>query len=230
MTSNRVKAAARQLQVAENLPYAEALRRVTTPRPTRPPMPPNHRHLGGLWLEDADGSRREICYRCATPAERDRVADIDQAALDYRVIRRSQGGSDWGWHQLDWPYGPNIDIDSREALVEWAAPLGMRSTTSSRRCLHWLRGNPCPWSHGHCTWQIPGADHVTSWNRGPGRSPAVLVSQPYHLDSDDVAGLLEIDESPEFTVEIDEAGGWYLHGSIFVTIWNAERHPSVSLR
>lgn len=155
---------------------------------------------------------------------------MDQAALDYGIIQRSEGGSDWAWHRLAWPYGPNIDIDSREALVEWAAPLGMRSTTSSRRCLHWLRGNPCPWSHGHCTWQIPGADHVTAWNRGPGRSPAVLVSQPYHLDTNDIAALGEIDKSPEFIVEIDEAGGWYLHGTTFVTIWNAARHPSVSLR
>lgn len=136
-------------------------------------------------------------------------------------------GSDLAWHSLGWPYGPNIDLDSREALVEWAAPLGLRQSSTYNKCLHWLRGKQCPRDAGYgaCGVRVPGEDHASAWNRGPGRSPAVVVSQPYHLDRADRAALDRLAMEPDLVVEVDDDGGWYGMGTIWVAIWNAGRHP-----
>jgi hypothetical protein len=227
MTSNRLKATARELQAREQIPYAEALRRARTT--TLASMPSavtaataQHECMRGkLWLTDARG-HHTVCHRCATAEHRDRIDAVDAAAREMKLLPRvsGMGGS---WHGLEWPYGPNIDVDTREALVAWAGPHGLRLSGTHSRCLHWLQGKRCPRSWGEsCAAGVPGADHVTAWNRGAGRNPAVLVSQPYGLDEQARRQLADIDSQPGLRVEIDEAGGWYGAGTTFVAIWRTE--------
>jgi hypothetical protein len=239
-TSHRVKAAARRLQAAEGIPYAEARRRVldgpTNTLPAEPPPSPPapqpdpvrpHRHLGSLYMGGLNEDRVEFCYRCSPPELRDRVAAVDQAARQMRIVAPNPNAM-YGWEDMAWPYGPNIDLDSREALVAWAGPLGLRESSTSRKCLHWLRGRHCPRnsSYGACGGTVPGADHVSTWNHGPGANPAVLVSQPYHLADEDRAELAELAKNPDLVVEIDEDGGWYGARTIWVAIWRADQHPT----
>jgi len=225
MTSNRAKAAARLLQAEQNLPYAEALRRVTnTPASARRRQLVEHKCVGGLWLTDHDG-RRKVCALCATEAEKARVAAVDQAARDLTVLGQATSVMS-AWWGSGWPYGPNIDLDSREALVAWAGPLGLRASSTSRSCLHWIQRKQCPRTRDYsCAAVMPGNDHVTAWNQGAGRNPAVLVSQPYGLDDESHELLAQINTSPDLTVEINEQGGWYGHGTVFVAIWRADRRP-----
>jgi hypothetical protein len=231
VTSNRVKAAARSLQTTDGIPYAEARRRVldhTPPlNPTpRAPAPPAHRCFDWLVL-GSEGARNHFCRRCASPELQDRVAVVDRAARDIRIVPRADGPSSDPWHGLGWPYGPNIDLESREALVEWAGPIGLRASSTRRKCVHWLLGKPCPRSsYGVCDWTVPGADHVSVWNRGAGRSPAVIVSQPYGLTDEDRTALGALDRDPDLVVEVDDEGGWYGFNTTFVGIWRADRHPA----
>lgn len=235
MTSNRVKTAARSLQAAEGIPYAEARRRVLAGSPPSAPPPPTrrldmgreHRHLGSLHMGGNAEDRVEFCYRCSPPELRDRVAAVDEAARQMRIVAREPEAM-YGWHDLGWPYGPNIDLDSREALVEWAGPIGLRQSKTHNKCLHWLRGKHCPRNTGYgaCGATVPGADHVSVWNRGPGRNPAVIVSQPYHLYDEDLAELGELAKDPDLVVEIDEDGGWYGMGSLWVAVWRADQYPA----
>lgn len=230
MTSNRLKAAARELQAQQQIPYAEALRRARATI-TAPPAsvastaPAEHEcMLGKLWLTDEHG-HHTVCHRCATAEHRARIDTVDHAAREKKLVPRVSGMTG-AWHGLQWPYGPNIDVDSREALVAWAGPLGLRLSSTHTRCLHWLQRKHCPrmWG-GRCSTEVPGADHVTAWNRGAGRNPAVLVSQPYHLDDEARRQLADIDNSPGLRVEIVEGGGWYGAGTIFVTIWRTDDTP-----
>ena len=73
---------------------------------------------------------------------------------------------------------------------------------------------------------MPGADHLSVWNRGPGRSPAVIVSQPYHLYDENLAELAELAKEPDLVVEVDEDGGWYGARTIWVAIWRTDQHST----
>lgn len=223
MTSNRVKAAARRLQAEHSLPYAEALRRILATSPGVAAPPPAHACRHGLNIADGD-RRRKICPRCATDEQFDRVRAVHEAALQARILKPVSDafGPWWG---LDWPYGPNIDLDSREALVAWALPLDLRQSSAFVKCLHWLLGKRCPRPYtGDCSGMLPGADHTTIWNQGPGRNPVVIVTQPYGLRDEDRLVLAEIDARPEFQVEIDDNGGWYQTNTTWVAVWSADRH------
>lgn len=62
-------------------------------------------------------------------------------------------------------------------------------------------------------------------DRGAGRNPAVIVSQPYHLDDEDLAALAN---DPDLVVEVDDDGGWYGARTIWVAIWRADQRPTAS--
>ncbi|ALG29531.1 hypothetical protein AOZ07_11440 [Glutamicibacter halophytocola] len=102
---------------------------------------------------------------------------------------------------------------------------------STDRCLHRLIGQRC--SDPHCyTTKIHGfsdlrvggielstawIDHTTARKRDG--QLAALVAQPYGLGDDDRAALLRLGAKPGLGVEIDDAGGWYGHGTIWIAIW-----------
>jgi hypothetical protein len=225
MTSNRAKAAARRLQAEENIPYAEALRRITGTRASARSTPlVEHKCDRGLWLTDGH-DRRKVCPRCATDSQKARVVAVQKAAHDLKIVRGATMSQ--AWRGAGWPYGPNIDLDAREALFAWAEPRGLRASSTSRSCLHWLQQIPCPRdSAGMCAEPLPGADHVSAWNQGAGKNPAVLVSQPYKLDAGSRARLAEINRSSGLRVEIENTGGWYGYDTVFVAIWRTDPRPT----
>jgi hypothetical protein len=122
-----------------------------------------------------------------------------------------------------WPYGPNIDRESRVALLNWAEAYGLRLSPRGR-CLHWLTKGRCgvtlcPNSTRDDGW----ADHVTGWLRGG--TPAVLISQPYGLASRGIASLHELAQRhPEVAVRIDGTG-WYGFRTVFVQLWRQPMTP-----
>lgn len=116
-----------------------------------------------------------------------------------------------------WPYGPNVDHHARRELVTWATYHRLRYT-QQRPCLHWLRTGRCPKHPQPCLGVGGWRDHITGWTRN--KQPAVLVAQAYHLIGDDLAELVQIDQSG-LAVRIDGTG-WYGNGTIFITIWRAE--------
>jgi hypothetical protein len=151
-----------------------------------------------------DDTRR--CHRHATEEQRAFAAELDARAPAVGI--QPGGASGPGW-----PYGPNIDVEARQGLLEWAEPLGLRLSKAGH-CVRWIRGQRCRPCGPRKHW----LDHVTAWNHD--RKPAVLLAQPYGLGSDDVAEL-EALEDDGFVVVIGD--GWYGHGTTSVAVWRAEQ-------
>lgn len=150
-----------------------------------------------------DGGKR--CQRHVTKADRELVAELDRRA---KPILAGQ----------DWPYGPNIDVRSRQRLVDWAEPIGLKRAKTSCQELHWLRKGRC--GVVACTRMGRWMDHVTRWSLD-GR-PAVLVAQPYGLMNDDVAALGQVAGFDDLIVHIGHRGGWYGYGTTFIELWRAD--------
>lgn len=164
---------------------------------------------GGLVYPD--GGRR--CWRHTTDADRTLVAALDARAPGVGVERTEPGMR----NAYAWPYGPNVYVAMRVAMLDWAETHDLRETTRAHPCLHWVRTGRC--SRWRCYDSHPGwMDHVTRWTRN-GR-PAVLVGQPYHVSVDGYAALALVDADPAFTVEIRN-DGWYGSG-VFIAVWNAQ--------
>lgn len=119
-----------------------------------------------------------------------------------------------------WPYGPNVDIPARRALLAWAEAHDLRLSQRGD-CLVWLRKGRCG---GSCTghrreyWQ----DHVTGWIRNG--KPAVLVAQPYGLFDSSIVHLGELAADPALYVRIDGTG-WYGHHTTMIEVWRADARP-----
>lgn len=120
-----------------------------------------------------------------------------------------------GWRRIHWwPYGPNVWLESREALLTWAEATGARPSRG-QPCGHWLRSGRC--GVAVCRERFRErrwADHVTTWLMPEGRR--LVVSQPY-LEADDVSEMLPKDE---FRCVVDDRGGWYGAGTVWVEVWS----------
>lgn len=122
-----------------------------------------------------------------------------------------------------WPYGPNIDADSRRALLDWTDATGYKLATPRARCLHWLVGQARRCSALQDT-RHDGAllndllrvlDHPTFWTRDG--KPALILAQPYTYPP---AGWAEVvTEKWPVSVEVTESGPWYGAGThgVFIT-------------
>ena len=170
-------------------------------------------------LRFPDGGRR--CYEHATEDDFALLIDLDDMALAIGLTKsRPWPGTYWNT-RADWPYGPNIDVAARARLLKWAhehhVQLAPRRVVG---CLDWLLGRRCSkrcLREGRSGW----LDQVTAWTRDD--EPAVLVAQPYHLDSDDYAQLQAISELDGVRVELKADGSWYGHRTWFVGVWKEER-------
>lgn len=117
-----------------------------------------------------------------------------------------------------WPYGPNIDAQSRLECLCWAEAYKLKLSHVTP-CLHWL-------TKGRCGVAVCGqnqakagfewVDHVTGWTRGG--KPAVLVAHPYGLFAQDIAALSELTQAHGLWLFINGTG-WYGHGTTFVQLW-----------
>lgn len=202
---------------------------------TRPPGPgaptdlavgydcthPDCRRVTNL-LTVADGSR--YCPRHLSDDDRALRSDLAR-----RAARVNVGGSPHGTTGGAWPYGPNISLPSRAALLDWAEPLGLRYSPRAR-CLHWIARGRC--AVQECCagrWHHRWMDHASGWTRD-GR-PAVLAAQPYGVTSDDLARVaadLSLDvrvghrpldvATPAMTNADPQRTGWYGHGTTFIEI------------
>ncbi|GGM27890.1 hypothetical protein GCM10011608_10900 [Micromonospora sonchi] len=145
------------------------------------------------------------CRQHATPEQRALAAETEDRAAALGVLA-GQG----------WPYGPNIDVESRLRLLDWADANGLRLANTRCQGLHWL-------TRGRCAVRICNRlghwmDHVTRWNWG-GR-PALILAQPYHLTGDCEAQLGQL-AADGLRVSVGD-DGWYGWGTVAVEVWDAD--------
>lgn len=124
----------------------------------------------------------------------------------------------------NWPYGPNIDIQSRERLLSWAIVNCLKEARPNARCLHWLVGKVRHCSARRDSFDHPGVvnrwgdrelDHPTYWTRNG--KPALILAQPYQMPGAEWAQMIE--SNWPVKVELADRGPWYGFGTygVFIT-------------
>lgn len=169
------------------------------------------------------GNESRVCPRHYTPEQAALTLELDRNGASIG-LRRDDGGA------VLWPYGPNIDVASREAMVDWARAHGLKYAAGHHvlNCVCWPTSNrrsrcdcgmrQTQFDRLDSTW-----DHFTRWrSRKGGR--AVLVAQPYQITDEGRAVLDEWNAREDTVVEICEES-WYGHGTKFIGIWNAAFAP-----
>lgn len=153
-----------------------------------------------------------ICGRHATPEHRQLVDELDQRAVGLGIPKTKDPS--WGSARA-WPYGPNLNVEMRIRMLNWAEPLQLQLTPQSKRCMCWIKtGKRCakPYSCRVGTW----FDHVTGWTRN--KQPALLLAQPYGVA---IFDLTPVASEPALYVRT-EGTGWYGHGSVAIEIWRRD--------
>ncbi|WP_431897900.1 hypothetical protein [Nonomuraea sp. bgisy101] len=124
-----------------------------------------------------------------------------------------------GMKRDTWPYGPNIDLRSRVAMVAWAKRHGLRPARSTAPlCLTWLekgRCNGCDAPRGHTAFYL---DHMSGWAKDG--VPAVIVNHPYHVSGSTVQWLSEAEARPGLHVSVP-GRSWYSSATVQVEVWNS---------
>lgn len=153
-----------------------------------------------------DGEKR--CTRHASAADRRLVAGTSDRAEDAGVLDKHG----------EWPYGPNIDMRSRLALLDWVEKRQLRRANTYCSKLHWLLKGRC--AVRVCNARLgPWMDHVTRWTRDG--KPAAMIAQPYRVWGDDFASLATIAATDGLEVHLD-ARGWYGWGTVAVEVWRSD--------
>ncbi|WP_432042749.1 hypothetical protein [Streptomyces cadmiisoli] len=157
------------------------------------------------------GSGKEAqwwCSRCQSAGHKKLINSLDDRSQG--VLTRDADG-------VDWPYGPNVYVQMRADLLDWADQYDLRSgSTGCSSGLHWLDKGRCAKRECH---DRPGFyDHTTTWlSRTTGR-PALVFNQPYsQVDLADIWKL--ISEYPSLTAEVGPES-WYGSRTFGVYIWN----------
>lgn len=156
---------------------------------------------GLLW---PDGIQR--CWRHTDEPGQALVLDLAE--------RATRLGIPAGISDLQWPYGPNIYIDMRQRMVEWAERHGLTYAPRAPRCVDWPRFGRC--RHDGHTW-VGWLDHVTAWKRDG--QPAALLAQPYVLSDDDIAAIVELAGDSRLFVDVEPAHGCYGGGTRPIAVW-----------
>jgi hypothetical protein len=158
-----------------------------------------------------------VCPRHRTAEQRDLVVELDRRGAAVGV----KGG--------DWPYGPNIYVDNRLALVGWAEATGYRLATPNARCLHWLVGKARHCSARRDSFDHDGRierdgdtlDHPTFWTKGG--KPALLLAQPYRPPAAD--WVERTVATWPVAVDVAHPAPWYGVGTYGVLITPAVSPP-----
>lgn len=194
-------------------------------------------HRGLYFAPDLNEKR---CPRHATEEQRARVRAVDARALAHKTVHRvpvKYRQDIPRWFQLEWPYGPNIDVVAREALCDWAEPRGLRLYKRGDHGRFLRIPQPDRWG----TWpeSVPESfrlggympahilrwgDHVTAWTRD--KKPAVLISQPYGCPPGVLDGLVRDGAAVGLRVLITP--GWYGHGATGIEVWHPDQLAEVS--
>lgn len=184
----------------------------------------------GLYFEENDKGQR--CFKHATEEQRDLVDQLDQHAPALGLRRNRVEARAWG-RAFEWPYGPNVSVPSRAALVTWAEKHRVKLSQGVSKCaLHWLTGGQCgPRAGAGSPSCRQGSsyplwfDHVTRWNFAG--YPRVLVAQPYglsdtdRLDLERIADTAQLWTGARLRLEIGPTG-WYGHGTTWVALWRED--------
>ena len=176
----------------------------------------------GLIFEQGYTSSARCC-RHATADQRALVAE--QNARAPRIgIDKTRTLSGWGDIGMDWPYGAYDDVTVRQALLDWAEPLGLKESRSRSSCWRcWFKRSPrctlSDWAHRHMGGWI---DHPSNWNLNG--KPHVFVSQPYDLPDRERAeietAVAEMNEQGHnLRLEISQETGWYGYRAMWIAIW-----------
>lgn len=120
-----------------------------------------------------------------------------------------------------WPYGPNINVQARADLLDWAEPLGVKRAKTYCNALHWLRTGQCP-NTAECN-PFRWMDHTTQWSLDG--NPALVLTQPYKTAEDLREATAPIQGDPDLKVEIKP--GWYGHGTVGVFVWRADAYEKL---
>ncbi|GAB4001776.1 hypothetical protein GCM10029992_38190 [Glycomyces albus] len=176
----------------------------------------------GIVFDHQTGVR--TCTRHFRAEQRALVMELDERGAAVGLKRDTTSGG------VDWPYGPNIDVPSRLAMVTWAEGLGLRRATRQQlQCVCWPTSNRrsrCDCGFGESAFGKPDEiwDHVTHWKTRRGER-AVIVLQPYGVTDTGRAILDRWNAREDAYIEIrDDA--WYGHGTTFIGIWNAQFAPT----
>jgi len=167
-------------------------------------------HLSGLVFDRGTPAERRVCGRHTSPD--------DAALLDALDVR----GRAIGIKRSRYPYGPNIDVDSRERMLDWAEAEGITAAPLERHvCLSWILERPCRRARCYLTTTARQqfADHLSGWLRDG--KPAGLVSHPYALDKAGTDALAAITTHHQLSLEV-RGEGWYGSSTYQVAIWRAE--------
>jgi len=168
-----------------------------------------HKPRGGV-IFPVDG---HVCPRCQDPRQREWVRELDQAA--HGVLRSTQRDG------ILWPYGANIEMETRAALLQWAESYGLKMSGSRTRCgtgLHWLDKGQCNWQRCSRDGLPDFFDHTSLWKYRKTGKPALVLNQPYgDVDPRRVDAFLS--EYPRLTSEVKQ-DGWYAYTTTAVYIWN----------
>jgi hypothetical protein len=157
------------------------------------------------------GSGKEAKWRCSG------CQSAGQKKLISSLDDRSQGVLTRDADGVHWPYGPNVYVQMRADLLDWADTYDLKSgSTGCSSGLHWLDKGRCAKRECH---DRPGFyDHTTTWLSRTTGSPVLIFNQPYrHVDTADIWGL--ISECPSLRAEVGPES-WYGSGTFGVYIWN----------
>lgn len=190
-----------------------------------------------------DGVRK--CPVHASPEERALVDALNERAPGVG-LRPDREGSDY-WDLWRWGYGAAVNVTTRQRMLDWAEGHGLRVAHNAHHCLGWLLEGRCaedcdidfrtrwypattefitPIDFENPQWRtvapayVTGrwADHLSAWSRDG--EPAVIVSQPYHLDPGDHQELEALQTASGGLLRLEVAReGWYGHGAHFVALW-----------
>lgn len=167
----------------------------------------------------------QICPRHFSPEQAALIEDLDARGTAVGVKRNPDA-----WHGMAWPYGPNVQVPMRLAMIEWAEKHKLSLVyrqklscacwpTSSRVSKCDCGPNGVKFAPDSATW-----DHVTRWKaRRGGR--AVVVLQPYRISDEGWETLTRWNDREDVAVEV-RPDSWYGIGTLFVGIWNAEAAPA----
>ena len=171
------------------------------------------RHEHGLYFPHEEG-HVYVCRTCQTGPRRALVRELDARATG---ILRTSG-------QVPWPYGPNIYVQMRRELLDWAEQGGFKAAPKRSKgyhCptyLHWLKGQTCDWeTYGTKPYFY---DHATRWVHKGDPDSRFLLIQPYEGGGEVRTTLDMMEYQDKHGLDIvDHMGpGWYGTGTHAYTV------------
>ncbi|QGV79745.1 hypothetical protein [Streptomyces ficellus] len=162
----------------------------------------------GLFFGSGIGEAKWWCWRCQSADQKELIRYLDDHARG--VLSRDADG-------VHWPYGPNIYVQMRADLLDWADRHDLKNgNTGCSSRLHWLDRGRC--AKRECQGRPEFYDHTTTWLSRTTGKPALVFNQPYRqVDPAEVWDA--ISEYPSLTAEVGPES-WYGAGTSGVYIWN----------